>query len=87
MGKEKKAKETRGYFTLTIKMLAIGIVPVLLSTIVSIIVAAVTVGGKAFGKSIAMQNSVQIVHTAAKIVFWFHTLLCPSDRAGSRQRK
>ncbi len=45
MGKGRKAKENMGYFTLTIKMLAIGIVPVLISTIVSIIVAAATVGG------------------------------------------
>ena len=59
------------------------LIPLLLSSLV----AAVTVGGKAFGKSIAMQNSVQIVHTAAKIVFWFRTLLRPSERTGSRQRK
>lgn len=37
--------------------------------LMSAVVAALTVGGKAFGKSIAMNNSEQIVHTAAKIIY------------------
>ena len=40
-------------------------VPLLMSAVV----AGVTVGGKAFGKSIAMGNSTAIVHTAAKIIY------------------
>ena len=35
----------------------------------SALVAALTVGGKAFGKSIAMGNSEQIIHTAAKLIY------------------
>lgn len=35
----------------------------------SALVAALTVGGKAFGKSIAMNNSTTIIHTAAKIIY------------------
>lgn len=37
--------------------------------LMSALVAALTVGGKAFGKSIAMSNSTQIIHIAAKIIF------------------
>jgi len=37
--------------------------------LMSAVVAGVTVGGKAFGKSIAMSNSTAIVHTAAKIIY------------------
>ena len=35
----------------------------------SAFVAALTVGGKAFGKSIAMGNSEQIIHAAAKLIY------------------
>lgn len=35
----------------------------------SALVAALTVGGKAFGKSIAMGNSEQIIHAAAKLIY------------------
>ncbi len=45
MKKEKKQKATKGYFTLTIKMLAIGIVPVLLATIVTLICCMVQLNG------------------------------------------
>jgi len=37
--------------------------------LMSAFVAALTVGGKAFGKSISMNNSTQIIHTAAKIIY------------------
>ena len=37
--------------------------------LMSAIVAGLTVGGKAFGKSIAMNNSTAIMHTAAKCVY------------------
>jgi len=46
------------------------VIPLVLSSLV----AGITVGGKAFGKSIAMHNSVQIVHTAAKIVYQLQIL-------------
>ena len=55
----------------------IGMQPVLSSIVqllMSSIVAGLTVGGKAFGKSIAMNNSVLIIHTAAKIVYTTKTL-------------
>ncbi len=37
--------------------------------LMSAVVAGLTVGGKAFGKSIAMNNSTLILHTAAKLVY------------------
>ena len=55
----------------------IGMQPVLSSVVqllMSATVAGLTVGGKAFGKSIAMNNSVLIIHTAAKIVYTAKTL-------------
>ena len=41
----------------------------LVQLLMSAFVAALTVGGKAFGKSIAMNNSTQIIHVAAKIIY------------------
>lgn len=41
----------------------------LVQLLMSAIVAALTVGGKAFGKSIAMNNSEQIIHAAAKVIY------------------
>lgn len=42
--------------------------------LMSAFVAALTVGGKAFGKSIAMGSSTQIIHAAAKIIYFFHSI-------------
>ena len=37
--------------------------------LMSAVVAGLTVGGKAFGKAIAMHNSTQIIHGAAKMIY------------------
>lgn len=42
--------------------------------LMSALVAACTVGGKAFGKSIAMSNAVAIIHTAAKLLYFFKSI-------------
>ena len=42
-----------------------------LKLLMSALVAALTVGGKAFGKSIAMNNATLIIHTAARIIYFF----------------
>jgi len=42
--------------------------------LMSAFVAALTVGGKAFGKSIAMGSSTQIIQTAAKIIYFFQSI-------------
>lgn len=41
----------------------------LIQLFMSALVAALTVGGKAFGKSIAMNNSTEIIHVTAKIIY------------------
>lgn len=49
-----------------------GMQPVLSSVVqllMSALVAGLTVGGKAFGKSIAMNNSTMIIHSAAKVIY------------------
>ena len=46
----------------------------LLQLLMSAFVAGLTVGGKAFGKSVAMNNSTVIIHTAAKLIYWFKSL-------------
>ncbi|MDK2918930.1 MAG: hypothetical protein PWQ37_1663 [Candidatus Petromonas sp.] len=45
------------------------------SIILSGIVAAITVGGKALGKEIALRNSKEIVFFVAKILFWLNAKL------------
>ena len=55
----------------------IGAQPIVASVVqllMSAVVAGLTVGGKAFGKSIAMNNSTVIIHTAAKIIHWFKSM-------------
>lgn len=45
--------------------------PKMVSLIMSSLVAGATVGGKAIGKTFAMNSCVQIVHTAGRVMFWF----------------
>ena len=40
----------------------------LVQLLMSAVVAGLTVGGKAFGKSIAIKNSTMIIHAAAKLI-------------------
>ena len=48
--------------------------PRMITLLMSALVAGITVGGKAFGKSIAMGNSTAIVHTASKIIYSFRSI-------------
>ena len=41
----------------------------LVQLLMSAVVAGLTVGGKAFGKSIAIKNSTMIIHAAAKLIY------------------
>jgi hypothetical protein len=49
-----------------------------LSSIVQLLmsacVAGLTVGGKAFGKAIAMNNSTLIIHTAARVIYTVNSM-------------
>ena len=46
----------------------------------SALVAAVTVGGKALGKTVAMGSSVQVVRTTAKVLCFFRTIFAKLRR-------
>lgn len=43
----------------------------LISVLISALVSGLTIGGKAIGKKIAMRNSIQVVHTTAKLIHIF----------------
>lgn len=47
---------------------------ILLQLLLSAAVAGITVGGKAFGKAFAINNSVKIVHSTAKFISFFKRL-------------
>lgn len=40
--------------------------------VMSALVAGLTVGGKAIGKSFAVNSSTSIVHTVGRIIYWLH---------------
>ena len=46
----------------------------ILQLMMSALVAGLTVGGKAFGKSIAMNNATMIIHSAAKLIYFFKSI-------------
>ena len=48
--------------------------PRIVTLVMSALVASLTVGGKAFGKSFAIESSTQIVHTVGKVIAFFHRL-------------
>lgn len=56
--------------------------PKIISLAMSALCAGLTVGGKAIGKSIAVNSCTDIVHTVGKLIFWFRNL-----KEGSRNQK
>lgn len=48
--------------------------PALISLILSALVAGLTVGGKAIGKTIAVHSCIQIVHFAGKFIYYLRNL-------------
>ncbi len=46
--------------------------PRMVTLLMSALVAGLTVGGKAIGKSFAVNSSTNIVHTVGKIIYWLH---------------
>ena len=48
--------------------------PQIVSLAMSALAAGLTVGGKAIGKSIAVNSCTEIVHTVGRIIFWFQNL-------------
>lgn len=48
--------------------------PQIISLAMSALAAALTVGGKAIGKSFAVNSSTAIVHSVGKLIYWLHHL-------------
>ena len=54
--------------------------PKVISLIMSALCAGLTVGGKAIGKSIAVNSCTEIVHSVGKIIYRFHSLTVGYDK-------
>lgn len=48
--------------------------PRIVSLVMSALVAGLTVGGKAMGKTFAVNSSTTIVHFVGKVIWWLHNL-------------
>ena len=48
--------------------------PQIVSLLMSALVAGLTVGGKAIGKTVAINSCTDIVHTVGKLIFWLENL-------------
>lgn len=48
--------------------------PQVVSLVMSALAAGLTVGGKAIGKTFAVNSCTEIVHTVGKIIQWFHNI-------------
>ena len=48
--------------------------PQLVTLLMSALVAGLTVGGKALGKTFAMNSATAIVHSVGKIIWWLHQI-------------
>ena len=49
--------------------------PRIVSLVMSALVAGLTVGGKAIGKTFAINSSTQIVHTVGRLIYFFQSIL------------
>ena len=54
--------------------------PRLISLTMSALVAGLTVGGKAIGKTIAVSSCTEIVHSVGNVVYWFTHLMKPKGK-------
>ncbi len=54
--------------------------PQIVSLLMSALAAGLTVGGKAIGKSFAVNSCTDIVHTVGKLIFWFQNLSGPRKK-------
>lgn len=59
--------------------------PQFISLAMSALVAGLTVGGKAIGKTIAVSSCTEIVHCVGNLIYWFNHLLKP-DRKKKKKR-
>jgi CBS domain containing-hemolysin-like protein len=54
--------------------------PQFISLAMSALVAGLTVGGKAVGKTIAVSSCTEIVHAVGNVIYWFTHLLQPKGK-------
>ena len=54
--------------------------PRLVTLVMSALVAGLTVGGKAIGKTFAVNSSTKIVHTVGKLIYWLHNFTQPGKK-------
>ena len=54
--------------------------PQVISLLMSALAAGLTVGGKAIGKSFAVNSSTAIVHSVGKCIHWLHSLTKPKKK-------
>ena len=54
--------------------------PQFISLAMSALVAGLTVGGKAIGKTIAVSSCIEIVHAVGNVIYWFNHLLKPDGK-------
>ena len=54
--------------------------PRMITLLMSALVAGLTVGGKAIGKSFAVNSSTNIVHSVGKLIYWLHNFPQPGKK-------
>ncbi len=57
-----------------------------ISLLLSALVAGLTVGGKAIGKSVAIHSCTSIVFTTAKIIHWFSSIFSLRKKKGCQKK-
>lgn len=59
--------------------------PRIVSLVMSALVAGLTVGGKAMGKTFAINSNTQIVHTVGKVIYFFQTLFSRKEKKKNKR--
>lgn len=59
--------------------------PRIVSLVMSALVAGLTVGGKAMGKTFAINSNTQIVHTVGKVIYFFQTLFARKEKKKNKR--
>ena len=54
--------------------------PRMVTLLMSALVAGLTVGGKAIGKTFAVNSSTNIVHSVGKLIYWLHNFAQPGKK-------
>ncbi len=60
--------------------------PTMISLLMSALVSGLTVGGKAIGKTFAVNSSTKIVHFVGKTIYALHVFFCRESRKSNNNR-